>query len=107
MEIACGGYFLARAVQRPGCFSADLLPAEVLSLSDCIADLIPGTWAIEGVNPSSRDHESAVAKLRLASDTLASVRSYITRRLEDGSIGWPNVFFTVADAPRVREPFSR
>jgi len=105
MEIECGGYFLARAVQRPACFSADLMPAEILSLSDCIADLIPGTWTIEGVNPSSRDHESGVVKLRLASGTLASLRSYVTPRLEDGSIGWPNVFFTVADAQEFASRF--
>ena len=96
--IVSGGYFLTRAVERPPCMSADLLPERVLSLSSCIADFVPDYWAVAWAGIPQEDRQAEARKVGIPVNLLSDVISWTTAQLEAGEFGWPCVFLSVGAA---------
>ncbi len=100
-----GGYFLTRPTERPEQMAADLLPARLLSLSDCICDFIPDVWAIEWVNMEPQDRIAEAANFNVPPSLLQEVVNWTTERLNKGAFGWPCVFYTLRDAREFASQF--
>lgn len=105
MSIFCGGYYIMRTAPRAEHMSAELLPDNVLSISECICGFVSADWAVEWVH--TRREERAVAARTLGLDTNAFGRAcaWATQALENGDFGWPNVFPTLETAHWFRSEF--
>ena len=57
-DLVSGGFYITRAIARPGWPGDDLLPERILTLSKCLTELVPDWWAW--------DWSSAWLALRLA-----------------------------------------
>jgi len=94
----CGGYFLTADVERPKYVSADLLPPRVISLSDCICDFVPDSWAVAWAAMPAKDRAIEAKKHGIGAADLPSVTSWTTERMNSGQMGWPCVFHAASDA---------
>jgi hypothetical protein len=86
-----GGYLVTRRVARPESMSAELLPAELLTASACIASFVPDVWSLGWTQVSGEERESAAAALGLAPEGLSVLIDRVTAGFDDGEFGWPNV----------------
>ena len=93
-----GGYFLTRAVERPPYVAASLLPSRILSISECICQFVPDSWAIEWMNVEAQARAAEATERGLSPAVQSEVISWTTQKLADGDFGYPNVFFSARDA---------
>ncbi len=88
-DFVAGGYFLLKSVPRQMWMAADLLPEDILSLSECISPSVQIYWGW---------HENGQAEARrfgVPESKLADLREWLT--LTD-KVHFSNVFFTAAAA---------
>jgi hypothetical protein len=104
---AAGGYFLTADVERPRYASAELLPARLLSLSACICSFTPDLWAVEWAKVSPDDRASEARKRGIEASQLPELIGWATQQINSGGLGWPCVFWSVADARRFADRFLR
>ena len=95
---ACGGYFLTVPTRRPQHLSSTLLPAAIVSLSDCICDFIPSAWAVEWADFSREERLYSASKFGLSEGQLDEVIAWTTRRIGQRQLGWPSTFFSLETA---------
>ncbi len=105
VEFVSGGYFLTKLVSRPAYNSTSLLPPRILSVSRCIAETVPGAWAIEWASFSDEEREEEAARWQIGPGILPQVLEWTTRRLEEGEMGWPDVFLSASIARQFVEQF--
>ena len=103
-QYVSGGYFLAKYADRAEPMSADLLPARILSASNCIAD-IPDAWAVKWANYKETNRKEEAAKFGIAPEMLPDVIDWVTSGLESQKIGWPVVFYSLETARKFAENF--
>src|SRR5688572_19548165 len=101
-----GGYFVAKYSDRAECMSPDLLPARILSASNCIAE-IPDAWAVGWANYPENDRKDEAAKFGIRPEILPQVIDWVTSRLESQKIGWPVVFYSLDTARQFVQSFLR
>ncbi len=93
MSFVSGGYYLIRPASRAEHMDPRLLPERILTVSDCITNLAPGTWAIEWANDTRKSRLKDAAKFGIDEAGLAEITQWTTKALENGTLGWPHVFF--------------
>ena len=86
-----GGYLVTQRVARPEPVSAELLPAQLLTASACIATFVPDIWSLDWTNVNDEQRQEAGAALGLAPATLSTLRSHVTTGFNEDKFGWPNV----------------
>ncbi len=89
-DFISAGFLVTREVERPSCMSARLLPARIVSASDCIAPFAPDTWCIEWTNDTQERRVGSAGAFGLDSQTLEELTAWATERF-DRTIRWPNV----------------
>jgi hypothetical protein len=88
-EFVAGGYFLLKSVPRQMWLSADLLPEDILSLSECISPSVQIYWGW---------HENGQAEARqfgVPEERLADLREWLTL---GERVHFSNVFYSVSAA---------
>ncbi|MEO1333657.1 MAG: hypothetical protein AAFV32_09090 [Myxococcota bacterium] len=108
-EQVSGGYFVVLPAARSPYMNAELLPDEILTVSDCINDMAPHTWAIDWSTDSAESRVEHASKFGIEPGRLAELQRWATQALDDGMIGWPGTLLELDDAVRfvqayVREP---
>jgi hypothetical protein len=86
-----GGYLVTQRVARPEPMSAELLPAQLLTASACIASFVPDIWSLDWTNITDEGRQAAGAALGLAPAMLPALMSHVTTGFNEGKFGWPNV----------------
>jgi hypothetical protein len=105
-DILAGGFLLLRPTPRTNYMSPELLPANIVSLSDCICPKFPGPYAITWVK-ATEDHRSHdFDEIGLPPAGRAAVLSWATDAFEK-EFGWPHVFYNLEYALAARERFFR
>jgi hypothetical protein len=104
LEEVAAGYLILRRVPRPPYASPDLLPAFVVSVSECICPRFPDTSAIDWVQASEEARSDALRAVGVASQSRAEARAWATDQFGT-SFGWPGVFYSVAAALEARDRF--
>jgi hypothetical protein len=102
------GYYAPRLVAPPDGLSKGLLPSLLLTLTSCLTDLFPDSWALEWVRCSDDDRTATAARFGVpASEVQALVRT-VTELYDTENLGWPNVWYNLEAARRlIRETFSK
>ena len=99
-----GGYYISKYVDRPPYASADLLPAKILSLSSCISEFIPDSWALSWAGDSDEVRQNSAASFGLTPEALKQVSEWTATHF-DNEVGWPNVCFRLETARLIRDRF--
>lgn len=95
------GYYAPQLVEPPSGLSQQLLPSQILTLTSCLTELFPDSWAIEWVRCSDDDRAARAARFGVpASDVQALVRT-VTELHDTEDIGWPNVWNKLEAARRL------
>lgn len=100
-----GGYFISRLVPRPAGADAELLPAALLSASDCLCPHIPDysllAWATSG-------EEGRMVRLlnafQLPIPAAEMLVDWVTHEYER-EVGHPNIFYNLSTACEVARNF--
>lgn len=89
-----GGYLITLEVERPAGMSEDLLPERLVSVAAHIAPRLPDDWLVDWVQFADEERAQRGATMGLEPQELARLRRWVTRRMEDGALGWPCVVRT-------------
>jgi hypothetical protein len=83
-----GGYYLIEQLERPSCMNSDIVPSMILSISPCICNTYPDgfNWYREQRPPKFNEE--------MAKDC----EEWMSTKLDDQQIGWPNVFYDLKTA---------
>ena len=75
MDFILGGYFLIKSAKRADCMDAALVPETIYSVSDCICDVIPSTWALDWVNRRDESIKRIKSSLSLNTDDFKKIET--------------------------------
>lgn len=103
--LTAGGYFVTRPIERPPHVSAELVPPRVLTVSSCLATLVPDTWALSWVKNTQSERLQELRAAGLPDASLSRVMSWVTKALDAGTFGWPNLFPSLDAARRFTAEF--
>lgn len=98
------GYLIVKAVPRPVHFSAQLLPAKILSASHCICPSFPDSFALNWVNAGDEARAEEFRRLGLPEHLWGQAATWATAEFER-SFGWPNCLFSAEAALAARQLF--
>lgn len=76
------------------------MPPHILTLSDCLATIIPSTWALSWANHTEAERLEELRTAGLPASSLNRVMSWVTEALDAGSFGWSNLFVSLDAARR-------
>jgi hypothetical protein len=91
------GYFIVSDTAPPsreGCFA----PPCVATISTCIVDSYPDDWALPWASIAEEQLQERRASLGLERPDFAALRAWVSKALESGEFGWPNVFLSLGAA---------
>ncbi len=97
-SLVSAGFYITRPVPRHAWLGDALLPAEILTLSACLAPLVPDVWALAWSVCSHDERCAELAKLGLPPETLPAVMAHATEAFDRGDLGWPHVWQSPAAA---------
>jgi hypothetical protein len=95
------GYYVPRLVAPSSMLSQGLLPSEILTLTSCLTDLFPDSWAVEWVRCSYDDRAATAARFGMPSSGVQALVRSVTELHDTGDIGWPNVWSKLEAARRL------
>jgi hypothetical protein len=96
VSLVAGAYLLV----KPG----PLVGPTGLTASGCLAEIAPGTWAIEWVNTEHADREGHAAAFGIPPEAVPELVAWATGAF-DNEFKWPNVFCTLDAARAFRQRF--
>jgi hypothetical protein len=102
--VLSAGFLLVRPVARPSYVSAELIPAEVTSASDCICPQFPGPYAISWCSTPDNARASLLAAVGVPPDLHRRAMEWATSVFGE-TYGWPGVFYTADAAREARAQF--
>lgn len=96
-QYICGGYFIARLARRDDRWmDGELLQEKVLSASRCVCATVPDDWAISWERRDKQVRQEAAALFNIPATRLYDLVQWTTVQMNDGRMGWPNVFYTLS-----------
>ena len=78
-------------------WDSSLVPATFWTASDCLANVAPGSWALEWVQMDEAQRLTEAEEFGLPRERVPEIISWVTARF-DQDFGWPNVFLTLEAA---------
>lgn len=73
-------------------------PPRVVTISTCIVDSYPDAWALPWAGTSESQLREHQTSLGLEAPETAALRAWVSKALESGEFGCPNVFLSLATA---------
>jgi hypothetical protein len=89
-QLVAGPFLLAKASGK--------VPEGVLTVSACLADIVPDTWAIEWVKADEPDRLARAAQFGIDAHHLPDAIRWATDHLDGGGFAWPNLFLDASAA---------
>jgi hypothetical protein len=71
--------------------SAELLPARLLTASNCIAAFVPDAWTFQWTRVAQEERIQTAGALGIGLEALPVLMKHVTEGENAGSFGWPNV----------------
>jgi hypothetical protein len=88
---------MTRILQKPEGLG-ELLPDRLLTLSPCLTQFLPDSWAFDWASFADSERVAALAKLGLTAELLPLIRRSVDAAFAAGELGWPNVWQSVRAA---------
>ena len=99
------GFFITKKIPLPDWFNRSLLPAELLSLSTCLAPTIPDTWCLSWATKSDEKIQKIASHFALAPGPLKQLTEWVSSRFDQTHFGWPNVCLSLDAARELMKMF--
>lgn len=107
-DLVSGGFYVTHLLRRPdGLAKQAPLPEWLLTLSSCLTEFLPDTWALEWVSCSHEERLEAMEKLGLPAESLSALMSFATEAFNREELGWPCVWQSLAAARAVKAGFAQ
>ena len=90
-----GGYFIVREFARDRRMDSTNFQGRIVSVSRCLADILPDLWAIDWVIYEDRERRKKAARFDLTPHAMIKVIEYLTQSLQENETGWPGVFYSL------------
>jgi len=100
-----GGWYVVRLLERPASLGSGLLPERVLTLSSCLTQFFPGSWAIEEASHSADARVAGARKLGLEVGRLPALTHEMSAATTAGELGRPCVWRSMEAARRAASRF--
>lgn len=100
-----GGYYLVKPTYLSRCINDRKVPSKVYTVSDCICDIFPSTWALPWV--TSRDWELERAKSVFGILDFDSIHTHLNQLFDQELFGWPNVICDLKTAHTIYNGYLR
>jgi len=81
------------------------LPTGLLTVSGCLANIVPDCWAIEWANVDKTERLARAAEFGIDAHHLPDAIRWATDHFNGGGFAWPNVFLSAAPAREFRRRF--
>jgi len=91
MRLLSGGFYITRLLQKPHGLG-ELLPESLITLSPCLGELLPDSWAFSWASHSDSDRVAAVQKLGLTPDVVPFICEFVNAAFATQELGWPSVW---------------
>ena len=101
-DYVCGGYFLARVARSYR--KSEFLPDAILTVSGCLTETLPNSWAIEWMGDQN-DRFDAARACGLSDRDVGRFTDWVTERVNRGEIGISNVIFSKSTADDLLRSF--
>jgi hypothetical protein len=98
------GFFVVSGGKSPE-RGNNLLPPRIVTVSTCIVESYPDFWCLPWAETTTEQLLSIRESLALADSEFEDLRSWVGRAMDDGNLGWPNVFLSLGIARRFRHQF--
>ena len=95
MDHTALGYVLARPREVSGSLANDRMPDRILSVSECLATVGPGTWSLPWVRMDDADRAKEAVGLGLSAEQLPAIGAWVNASMSRGDWGWPGYFRTL------------
>lgn len=106
-DLVSGGFYVTRLLRRPdGLAKRAPLPEWLLTLSSCLTELLPDAWALEWSSSSQAERVLAIEKLGIPSQSLGALVTFATKAFDQGKLGWPCVWQSLAAAQAIKATFA-
>ena len=105
MQLISGGFYVTRLLQKPDGLG-DLLPDRLLTLSACLTQFLPDSWAFDWASDSDAERRTALGALGLAVELLPVIADAVNAALSAGDLGWPNVWHSARAAQKLLDKLS-
>jgi hypothetical protein len=105
LDVVSGGFYVVLLAPRPTGRGEAWLPERILTMSPCLTQFFPDAWAIEWVAQSNAERLASAAKFGLNESVLADVVRSMTAALNEGEIGFPNVWRSIVAARATARQF--
>lgn len=106
-DLVSAGFYVTRVLRRPdGLAKQAALPEWLITLSSCLTEFLPDTWALQWSSSSQAERVEAIEKLGVDSDSLDALVSFATEAFNRGELGWPCVWQSLAAARAVKANFA-
>lgn len=79
-DYIAGGFFVVPRIPRPA-GTSDLLPENVLTLSNCLATVVPDTWAVDLGYPADEDRSDGAAQLNIPPALIPDLVKWVTAEI--------------------------
>jgi hypothetical protein len=90
--LTCLGYYVVRLFEPPATLSGDLLPEKVLTVSPCLNESFPNSWALDWVKCTDEERAASASRLGIPSTDLPRVSARVGELFNSGALAWPNVW---------------
>jgi len=76
-----------------------------LTVSGCLAHIVPGSWAIEWTGVEQAERHERAAEFGIGAQKLPDAIRWVTDHFDGGGFAWPNLFLNAAAARDFRRRF--
>jgi hypothetical protein len=112
-EFLLGGYFIVMPSDRASYMEESIVPNRILSVSNCICEILPAEWGLSWVKNRNNDINRIKNLLKLNDDEFLQLETWVTSKFDEGLFGWPNGFvelnavkeFTMLFLSKVKEAY--
>ncbi len=94
--IQAGFYLVTEAVPHPK--DQQFLLSRIITVSNYMAEVYPGAWAITWVETPPEELARIRETLQLTESEFADLRSWVDRAFYSSEFGWPNLFLNLSSA---------
>lgn len=104
-NVILGGYFIVIPALRSDCMDPILVPQKIISISECICDVLPGIWGLNWVSDRNKQIIEAKSILNINDNEFEELEKWVSEEFNIGNYGWQHGFSNIISAKRFADKF--
>lgn len=100
-----GGYFIVIPTSRSDFMDKELVPEKIVSISQCICDVVPGIWGLSWVKDREKDIDRIMDVFEMSYAEFLKLEEWVTEKFDEGKYGWQHGFSELNFAKEFAEIF--